>query len=1010
MEKKYWKGMEELRNDAEFVKQKNNEFQELLPLDEILHQKSSDVTATNRRDFLKFMGFGIAAAALASCEAPVQKAIPYVVKPEEVTPGVANYYASTFFDGYDYCPVVVKTREGRPIKIEGNTLSEMTAGGTSARVQASILSLYDSERLKEPMMDGEASTWSTIDRVVSGKLLEAGNGKIRILSSTIISTSTKQVIKDFISRYPNTRHITYDAVSSYAIAESHKQKTGRAMIPSYNFDQADVIVGINCDFLTNWISPIEYSWKHIKNRKLNGKTNMSRHIQIESNYTVTGSNADERIRVNAGDYGKVLLTLHSLISGGTPAPDFPEAASLQSVARELMNARGRALVVCGTNDVAHQSVVNAINTALGAYGTIIDTNTENYLRQGNDAEVAELVREMNAGEVSAIIFYNTNPAYTLPPSMRFNEGMEKVPTRISFSDRLDETAYMCNYICPDHHYLESWNDAMPKAGHLTLAQPTIAPLFKTRQAQDSLLKWSGSGVNYHQYLQNQWRSMAGEGNFEQFWFKSLQDGVVNTEARSPATNGSAPASGAEGLNQHIARINATAATEDLQLVVYEKTGIGNGNQANNPWLQELPDPVTKITWDNYLSVSVKTAKDRGWKEGNVVSVKANGIEVPAPVQIQPGQADNTVALALGYGRSRAGKVADGRGKNAYPLTVFVNGTIQYIIPSVEISKTVEPDYPLAHTQTHHTMMQRPIAKEASLTEYRSDPRAGNPPVTIPVMVDGKMVDKKPEDVTLWEKFPMPNQQWGMVVDLNSCIGCGACVVACTAENNVPVVGKEEVMRSREMHWIRIDRYYSSDAPKGDLDAAENPAENPKVVFQPMMCQHCNQAPCETVCPVAATTQSHDGLNQMAYNRCVGTRYCANNCPYKVRRFNWFQYVGNEKFDYTMNDELTRMVLNPDVVVRSRGVMEKCSMCIQRIQDGKLKAKKEHRKVLEGDIVTACAQACPTHAITFGDYNNPVSQLKKMAEDPRSYQLLEELDTRPVVMYQTKIRNTSDELS
>lgn len=1006
MEKKYWKGLEELQNDAEFVKQKNNEFQELLPLDEIFHKKSTDPTVTNRRDFLKFMGFGVAAATLASCEAPVQKAIPYLVKPEEVTPGVANYYASTFFDGYDYCPVVVKTREGRPIKIEGNTLSAMTGGGTSARVQASILSLYDSERVKEPMMDGEATSWNTIDRIVTGKLEGASGSKIRILSSTIISPATKQVINDFITKYPNAKHVTYDSVSAFAIAASHQQTIGRPLIPTYNFDKADVIVGINCDFLTNWISPIEYSWKYVQNRKLNDRNTMSRHIQIESNYTVTGSNADERIRVNAGDYGKALLTLHSLVAGGNTAPSFEGSEALRSVATELMNAKGRAVVVCGTNDVAHQSIVNAINTALGAYDIIIDVNNETYLRQGNDAEVAELLREMNAGEVGSIIFYNTNPAYTLPPSMKFNEGMEKVPTRISLSDRLDETAFMCNYICPDNHYLESWNDAMPKAGLLTLAQPTIAPIFKTRQAQESLLKWAGNGTKFQQYLQDQWRKISS-GNFEQFWFKSLQDGVIT----QVSSQGIAASSGMPvDINQSIAKINASSATEGIPLVIYEKTSMGNGNQANNPWLQELPDPVTKITWDNYLCVSVKMAADKGLKEGNVVSLKANGVEILAPVQIQPGQADNTVALALGYGRSRAGKVADKKGSNAYALTGFINGTLQYIIPTVEINKTVEPDYPLAHTQTHHTMMQRPIAKESTLAAFQSDPRAGNPPVKVPVMVDGKMVHMDPPEVSLWEKFPNNNHHWGMMIDLNSCIGCGACVVACTAENNVPVVGKDEVMRSREMHWIRIDRYYSSDAPKGDLNAAEHPATNPKISFQPMMCQHCDQAPCETVCPVAATTQSHDGLNQMAYNRCVGTRYCANNCPYKVRRFNWFQYAGNENFDYTMHDDLTRMVLNPDVVVRARGVMEKCTMCIQRIQDGKLQAKKEQRKLRDGDIVTACAQACPTHAITFGDHNNVDSRLRQLAAGPRSYQVLAELDTRPVVMYQTKIRNTQEEIS
>jgi len=532
-------------------------------------------------------------------------------------------------------------------------------------------------------------------------------------------------------------------------------------------------------------------------------------------------------------------------------------------------------------------------------------------------------------------------------------------------------------------------------------------LFSTRQAQESLLTWAGSPAVFHDYMASYWTSnifSKASGN----WNKVLQDGVF--ELPAAAAKNYKTAANLNAAADAIGKMNASG----MELVVYEKVGLGNGQQANNPWLQELPDPISKVTWDNYISVSPKDAREKGWKQGNVVSVKVGSITVKAPVVIQPGQAFGTASLAIGYGRTVAGKVADNRGVNAYPFTNFNGGNLNMSASGLDIQKTADEDYMLAATQTHHTMMGRAIVKETTLGEWLKNPAAGNDEEMLTVKVGkGEEVKKKAGDMNLWADFDSGNHHWGMSIDLNSCIGCGACVVACTAENNVSVVGKDEVNRSREMHWIRIDRYYSSDAdPKegesGDIKKMEDPSDMPRVVFQPVMCQHCAHAPCETVCPVIATSHSTEGLNQMTYNRCVGTRYCANNCPYKVRRFNWFRYSDNPQFDFHMNDDLGKMVLNPDVVVRSRGVMEKCSMCVQRLQEGKLTAKKEGRKLVDGEVKTACAQSCPTHAITFGDYNNPESELNKMWKpEERSYHLLGELNVQPNVYYQTKVRNVEE---
>lgn len=1059
--KKYWKGLEELNNNPEFVQKAGQEFAEQIPVEEFLGDNNLGSGGTNRRDFLKFLGFSVTAASLAACETPVNKAIPYLVKPEEVTLGVANWYASTYYDGRDYSPVLIKTREGRPIKVKGNDI--YTSGGPNARIYASVLSLYDASRLNGPTIDGKPSNWSTVDKEIGAKLgaIAAKGGAIRILSSTIISPSTKAVIAEFTAKYPSTKLVTYDAISFAGIAKANEKSFGKAVIPSYSFDKAQVIVSIGADFLANWIE--DYSVPYARNRKVSReKSEMSKHYQFESNLSLTGANADERVPVKVSEQAKVAVNLYNAVAkqvGGTTLPSAALSSDtmITKAAKDLADHKGSSLVVCGSNDVDVQVIVNGINELLGNYGKTIDLDTPSYLNQSDDQGFADLVSEMAAGKVDALITYNTNPVYTSPAALKFADAYNKVGLRISFADRADETASWAQYVCPDHHYLESWNDFNPKRTIYSLAQPTIRPLFSapnsgTRQAQETLLRWAGNTSDYHAYIQKVWNDhifpMQGVTmDFTEFWNKSLHDGIIEVGRGTIAPNDVAlkgkPTS-AEGaplqpkdeikqtvsanLSESAQKINAIQAKE-LELALYEKVGIGNGNQANNPWLQELPDPISKITWDNYVTMSPIEMKKLGYnlmerqdREASLVRVTVNGTSVELPIVPQPGQAIGTIGIAVGYGREKAGKLSEQTdgviGKNVFPFVQLANGTQNYTSLNVTVenlNQTVE----IAGTQIHHTLMGREIVKETNLENYKKDPRSGNHPEML-VTHSGKKVAST---IDLWDEHEKLGHRWGMTIDLNSCFGCGACVVSCTSENNVAVVGRDQVMKTREMHWLRIDRYYSSDMNKevakeegvGAIDMyldMENPsAENPKVVFQPMMCQHCNHAPCENVCPVLATNHSSDGLNQMTYNRCVGTRYCANNCPFKVRRFNWFNY--NENTEYAFNpaqDDLGRMVLNPDVVVRSRGVMEKCSMCVQRIQEGKLEAKKTERKLVDGDVVTACQEACPTNAIVFGDLNDPnsaVSILRKAEEEGRNYFVLDELGVKPTVSYLTKVRNCEE---
>ena len=985
--KKYWKGLAQLDNNPDIDKLAHNEFAEELPLDDFLSNDLSS-TSTSRRDFLKFLGFSTAAATLASCEAPIVKSIPYLVKPDEIIPGVANYYATTIYDGRDYASVLVKNREGRPIKIENNKTC------TNARVQASVLSLYDSARLKTPLKNGVETEWTIVDSDIKDRLSKITDKKIILLTATILSPSITNLIENFSKKYKNVEHIMYDAVPYDGILNANEESFGLRAIPSYFFSKANVIVSFGADFIGNWLNN-DYSTDYVSGRNpKNGK--MSKHYQIETNLSLSGSNADKRIVIKPSEQKVLLSDLYSSLSSGSD----PKDSRLLEVVKKLKLNKGSSIIVCDSNDKKNQLIVNGINAILGNYDQTMSMAMPSYIRQGDTNKVNSLIKQMNNNEIGALVTYKVNPAYNLHNAKDFSNALSKVPLTISSSLYNDETASLMEYVCPDNHNLESWGDAHPSYNIYSLMQPTIAPLFNTRQFEDTLLKWS-DGSDYNSFLSDFWKKRGVN------WEKAVHDGSFNIEDRKSKISSIAK------LNKNLLSFEINK-TNKIELAIYEKIGIGDGTQANNPWLQELPDPISRACWDNYITISAKTAENLNLKNWNVVNGALNGSLVNlksddivienVPVMIQPGQANNTVGLSLGYGRTKSGKAANGIGINAFP---FLNSKFVSL-------ENVEGEHEFASTQLHHTMMGRDMVKETSLAEYINNPSSGNHRDTYPTWKG----DLKSDELTFYDQQDLKTGHfWNLSIDLTSCTGCAECVISCQAENNIPVVGKQEIRNSRDMHWMRIDRYYSSDmtqelASKNDVSTIdmykemEEPSENPEVVFQPVMCQHCNNAPCENVCPVAATTHSNEGLNQMTYNRCVGTRYCANNCPYKVRRFNWFQYSDNDKFDFNMNDDYGKMVLNPDVVVRSRGVIEKCSMCIQKIQELKLNAKKEGRPVLDEEAQTVCASSCSTNAIVFGDSNNKESEVYKLKNDERAYDLLDHLNVDPSVFYQTKVRNKS----
>jgi Fe-S-cluster-containing dehydrogenase component len=961
-------------------------------------RKEVELASESRRDFMRVTGMAAMGAVIAGCTAQEIGVKPMLNKPEGITPGVSYHYASTCSMCSANCGTLMKVRDGRPIKPEGNPQNPISGGALCALGQAQLWNLYNPERLHGPWGMQEPEGWSDLEIKQRWAILDNAaraaltGGGVRLLTGTVNGPAARSVIAKFCAA-TGAKHVAYDAISDWPIAAAHRDTHGLAAIPRYRFDNADVVVSFDADFLGTWISPVEFARQWASRRDLKfGKQTMSRHVQFESRLSTTGASADERFRVRNADRGAVLLDLARRLGAELPpAGKHPVAeADMARIAAELTAAGRRALVVSGSGNTAEQRVINWINNKLGAYGSTLDLSNPSQQKLGNDEELAALLKDMESGAVKTLVVWGANPVFDLPKGAKFKELLGKVTHKLAITGRPDETNGEFDWIAAEDDANESWNDFEPQRGLYSLAQPTVRRLWDTRPALQTLLLWAGDAAgekDYREYLKAYWEANILNGVT---WQQAVEQGVIDRRGERAQE---APAFRGVGDISDVGK----PASGDIEVIAFESYNLGDGKHSYNGWLQELPDPIVRLSWSNFAAMAPATMAKLDLDVGDVVEVRVGDATCRAPVVRAPGQTEDSVALPLGYGRTTIGGIkhgmgveedavnalgADGEekkiGDNAFPLMSGGFGTVT----------KVGSYHRMAFLQEHDSQEGRPLAKDTALELWLKDRKAGNHH-EIPAV-----------DVTMWPRWEYKGHKWGMVVDLNLCTGCNACVMACQVENNVPVVGKDEVWRRREMHWIRIDRYFD-DARKDDgspvRDGKLTTLDNPEVVFQPMMCQHCENAPCETVCPVIATSHSDEGLNIQTYNRCIGTRYCANNCPYKVRRFNWFNYKHQ---DLTMN-----LVLNPDLTVRSQGVMEKCSMCAQRIYDGKREAALHGRKPQDGEIVTACQQTCPTQAITFGDKNDPKSVVGRLErEDMRNFGVVAEINTRPAVTYLTKVRN------
>ena len=968
--------------------------------------------ALSRRRFLEAAGFSFSLAAFGGCHrAPTVTALPFVEQPEGEVPGRTRTYASTCAGCPAGCGLLVGVRDGRPLKMEGMPEHPLSRGGLCAIGQALPLGLYDRHRLSRPLRNGEPIDWKEADGAIGAKLREitADGGAVRFVTSTVTSPTLRSALGSFLERFEDGRHVAFDAVSCSAILDAHELTHGARVAPHFDLAAAQVIASFGADFLGTWISPVEFTtaWSSRRAPTEENPT-MSYHVQFEGRLSLTGSNADRRYRLAPQEYGAVLNHLAAKLANrageSSPLGSLAEApipdSELTDLADRLWHARGESLVLCDSQEIPVQVLVNFINHLLGNYGKTVQIERPSQQRQGNDADVLTLIEDLKAGRVAALFVAGTDLTHNLPDREALAEAIGKVPLVVSLAEREDDFASLAHFVCPDHYPLESWMDYEPVAGIVSLSQPTLEPLGETRSILESIARWSGRDQSAYEMLRSHWEKdilpRAGAPSFQPFWDQALHDGFVTVTPRPIP---------AESFRADVVKlIDRESPDADYVVALYPKIGLTDSRHAHNPWLQELPDPVTKITWDNYASVSATTAKKLGLSDGEVVRVetKDGAISVELPALIQQGQHDRVVAIALGYGVRGTERFAhvgpqwlEARptvepgelvGKNVAEFIDARAGSLRYANAEITLTKTGRR-HDLAKTQEYPSLVLPPAVaphggevrhaiEHTTLSDYAANPAAGAPH------------HHHYSDQQLWpEDHPKDGRWWGMAIDLNKCTGCSACVIACQSENNVPVVGKDEVRRQREMHWMRLDRYYSG------------PDDDVEVSHQPMMCQHCDNAPCETVCPVLATVHGHEGLNEQAYNRCVGTRYCANNCPYKVRRFNWFEYP--------REDELQNLALNPDVTVRSRGVMEKCSMCVQRIEAGKIEAKRLGIPLADGAVKTACEQSCPAQAIVFGDMKDSSSRLGEALGNPRRYGVLEEFNFRPSVAYLRVVENRDE---
>jgi len=978
--KKYWRSLNQLANTPEFRKRLENEFPDGL--------FDADTRTISRRDFIGLMSASLALAGLAGCRKPVEKIIPYVNPPEEVIPGIANHYATSMPFKTSAYGLIVETHEGRPTKIEGNPDHPSSNGAASLYMQASILNLYDPERSKKVIGDGVEKDWNqfvTFWRDLSRKYAENGGQGLAVLTESFSSPTQFRLLNQFRKTYPKA------IVACWEPSELHNRldyfrKNGKQYRLNYKTDIAKVILALDSDILLTGDESLRNARGFGKGREIRSTSdNMNRLYAVESNYSLTGAMADHRLRLPAGMISVFLAALAvELKNKGLNldiSTEFADALVgqkfdhkwLTALADDLIQNRGSSIITAGQR-LGREShlLVLAINEALGNFGSTMEFRDSRDVLESDFASLKNLVD--NTDKIDTLVIVGGNPAYDTPADLNFGEKIKSIENTIRLGIRFDETSELCKWHINRAHYLEQWGDVRSVEGLAGIIQPLIAPLYNGK-SEIELWKLLASGIDGRGYdiVRETWQEIIAGGNFDKKWDRILHDGFL------PGTKNKTASPKVE--RKDIAALKADSfrgtipSSAGLDLVLYLSPAVYDGRFANNGWVQEWPDPITKLTWDNAALISIATARDLGVKNGDKVTLKHNGRELKTAVWIQPGLADNTVCMPLGYGRKKAGKVGNGVGFNAYEL--FDSGS-GYVLTGVSLTKS-GGKHKFSNTQDHNVMEGREIVREADLDYYRENPEFA------PRMVEGPPI----RSIFTEHKYDK-GYQWGMTIDLNSCIGCGACTIACQAENNIPVVGKKQVGNGREMHWIRNDRYFVGDP------------DDPGIVIQPMPCQQCENAPCETVCPVAATVHDSEGLNAMTYNRCIGTRYCSNNCPYKVRRFNFFNYTKDLP-------TTVRMQQNPDVTVRSRGVMEKCTFCIQRINRYKRTAKKEGREVRDGEIQTACQQTCPTDAITFGNINDPESNVSKMKKLDRNYALLAELNVQPRNTFLARIRNPHPDL-
>lgn len=997
--RKFWKSLNDYNDNPDFKEAKKHEFQEGVTDDFNIEE----MDGISRRKFLAILSAS-AAVSVTACTDYRDKGeiVPYNQRPEGVLPGKPNYYASTCNGCAQNCGILVKTREGRPIKIDGNPDHPVNKGKICATGQANILNLYDPERLKHPLHKGRKVEWDKTIKELRNKLsgLTSSGKEIAIISNTVNSPVFANLMEDVKKTYPTAKHYTYELFDSNNKINAWKEVFGEEYIPSVKLDEAKIIVAIENDFLSRDDNSIELIRKFAEGRNVDELDKFNRLYAFEGGLSLTGSNADYRIRLRPDAHYEFVLALYNEIGNKFGKPVSLPNVALSSVVEkygldktkvnflvhDLIKNRDSSIIMGGNvlSKDAHV-VINLINYVLNE-NKLYDYSALHVQYPTTDIEEwKRLVQSMNSSKVGAVININADPVFHLPVGLNFKSALENVDLKISLNENQNDTSSVCEYVLPTNHTLESWGAFVTRKDFISTMQPVINPIFDTKQAEDILLSLIDAKTDYNSYLKdyfkkNIYTEVKTSVPFDKFWFAALHDGVVRL---SPNNDNKKFV-----LNKNIS-VNNIRPANGAVISLQKSYFIGDGAYANNGWLQELPHPVTKVTWDNFVAVSPKTAMDYKVENNSVLKISNGSTTVSMPVMVQPGVAENTFVIELGYGREVIGDVGKGSGKNANVLMTD-DSSSRWIISGAEITKTDET-YKLVSTQEHHALDDdfvkdfhkiRGIIIDNTVEEYKKNP---------------DFIDQLPHEElpSITRTFEYKDVKWGMSIDLNKCIGCAICVSSCNVENNIPIVGKDQVAVGREMQWMRIDRYYSGTP------------DEPEVSNQPMLCQHCDSAPCENVCPVNATNHSPDGLNQMVYNRCVGTRYCANNCPYKVRRFNFFNFRDHFADAYYEND-LTALAHNPEVTVRSRGVMEKCTFCIQRIMDARSEAIADGKEFTGSGVTTACQDACPSQAITFGNYLDENTEIAEKREHKLGYSVLHELNVRPNVTYLAKLRNTRSE--